>query len=135
MLWRALHARGDTYLRGEGHITPDTLVSLLLWRYSPLQDHATGESASVATRQRGCGGAEMRALAHTQPQLRHVTHVAPHSSKAPGLIKLMPFSERSNSPVNSGHEPVRTSGAPAHTPDALSQCSAVHASRSAWHQS
>ena len=67
MLWRALHARGDTYLRGEGHITPDTLVSLLLWRYSPLQDHATGESASVATRQRGCGGAEMRAGAHSAP--------------------------------------------------------------------
>ena len=63
VLWRPLHARGDTYSRGEGHITPVTLVSLLYWRYSSLQDHATGESASTATRQRGCGGAEMRALA------------------------------------------------------------------------
>ena len=62
MLWRALHARGDTYLRGEGHITPDTLVIALLLRYSTLRDHATGESASAATRQRGCAGAGMRAL-------------------------------------------------------------------------
>jgi hypothetical protein len=70
VLWRALHARGDTYTREEGHITPVTLVSRLPWRDSALRDHATGESASAATRQTVCGGAGMRALAHTQPQLR-----------------------------------------------------------------
>jgi hypothetical protein len=49
------------------------------------------------------------------------SHVAPHSSKASGLIKLMPLPlPRFNSPVNPGQEPVRTSGAPAHTPGALS---------------
>ena len=84
------------------------------------------EAKGVRRRGHACSSA------HSAPTQ---THVAPHSTKASGLIKLMPFSSRSNFPVNSGHEPVRTSGAPAHTPDALSQCSAVHASRSAWHQS
>ncbi len=61
----SLHARGDTYTREEGHITPDTLVIALPSRPSFLRDHATGESTSAATRQRGCGGAGMCALERT----------------------------------------------------------------------
>jgi hypothetical protein len=52
-LARSLHARGDTYAREEGHITPDTLVIALLLSSRYLRDHATGESASAETRQRG----------------------------------------------------------------------------------
>ncbi len=49
--WRSLHARGDTYRREEGHVTPATLSILLLLRSRTLRDQATGESASAATRQ------------------------------------------------------------------------------------
>jgi hypothetical protein len=55
VLWRSLHARGDTYSREEGHVTPAALSIVLSLRYSRLRDQATGESASVATRQTGCG--------------------------------------------------------------------------------
>jgi len=74
VLWRALHARGHTYVREEGHVTPATLSILLSLRYSSLRDQATGESASAATRQTGCGSAGMRALA---PARSAPTHVAP----------------------------------------------------------
>ena len=81
-LARLLHARGDTYSRLGGHITPVTLVSLLYWRYSALLDHATGESANAATRQRGCAGAGMRALARAlhargDTYLRGEGHITP----------------------------------------------------------
>jgi hypothetical protein len=65
---------------------------------------------------RGYAGSGARTLSPNS------THVAPHSSKAPGLIKLMPLPPKRNSPVNPRQEPVpvRTSGSPAHTPGALS---------------
>ena len=63
VLWRSLHARGDAYWREEGHDTPSTLTIVLLERSSHLRDQATGESASAATGQTGCGSAGMRALA------------------------------------------------------------------------
>ena len=59
----------------------------------------------------------MRALARA---CSAPTHLAPHSSKASGLMWLMPLEESFRSPVNPGQEPVRTSGAPALTPGALS---------------
>ena len=42
------------------------------------------------------------------------THVAPQSSKAPGVTKVMPFSSRWRVPLKSGQDPMRTRGAPAH---------------------
>ena len=56
--------RGDAYWREEGHDTPATLSILLSVRYRLLRDQATGESASAATRQTGCGKG-MYALALT----------------------------------------------------------------------
>ena len=70
-------------------------------------------------RRQGKLGAGMRILARARSAPTQ-THVAPHSSKAPGLIKSIPLYERSKVPVNPAQEPVRTSGAPAHTPGALS---------------
>jgi hypothetical protein len=57
--------RSDTYSREEGHDTPATLsMSMRLsLRLKDLRDQATGESASAATRQTGCGCFRMRALA------------------------------------------------------------------------
>jgi hypothetical protein len=127
--------RSDTYSREEGHDTPATLsMSMRLsLRLKDLRDQATGESASAATRQTGCGCFRMRALALRAStwQTRRgnagsgalaptQTHPAPHSSKVPWLIKVMLLPARSKNPVNPGQESVRTSGAPAHTPGALS---------------
>ena len=64
-LWRPLHARGDKYQREEGHVTPATLTISLSLRNNTLRDQATRESASAATRQKGCGSAGMRTLAPT----------------------------------------------------------------------
>ena len=65
VLRHQLHARGDTYEREEGHLTPATLSILLELRSSSLRDQATRESASAATRQTGCGSAGTRAQAPT----------------------------------------------------------------------
>jgi hypothetical protein len=64
VLRHPLHARGDTYEREEGHVTPATLSILLELRYSTLRDQATGRVSqrrdkANGVRQRGvaCSGA------------------------------------------------------------------------------
>ncbi len=98
-------------MREEGHVTPATLTRLLSKSHSLLRDQATGESASAATRQTGCGSAGMRALARARSA---PTHQGLQLSKASGLMVVMPLPYKFNPPVNPGQEPVRTSGAPAH---------------------
>jgi hypothetical protein len=64
VLRHQLHARGDTYEREEGHVTPATLSILLELRSSTLRDQATGRVSqrrdkANGVRQRGvaCSGA------------------------------------------------------------------------------
>jgi hypothetical protein len=45
VLWRPLHARGDTYQSEEGHVTPATLSILLSLRCRYLRVQATGQPA------------------------------------------------------------------------------------------
>jgi hypothetical protein len=130
----APHARSDTYPRDEGHVT---LVTLSIWlsaRSRVLRDQSTGESASSGatrpTRSAGnaCSGA---ALCSTARSGSFQTHVAPNSSKAPGLIRVMALFTSCKSPANPGQEPVRMSGDPAHIRSDQSLC----ASHTVWHQS
>jgi hypothetical protein len=64
VLRHQLHARGDTYEREEGHLTPATLSILLELRSSSLRDQATGrvsqrgdKANGVRQRRDACSGA------------------------------------------------------------------------------